>query len=482
MDLIAGRYRLAEPLGEGGGGTVWHAVDELLNREVAVKQLRIPPGLSESERAEFTGRAIQEARAAGRLSHPAIVMIHDVVDHGGQPWIVMDLVLGRSLDRLIRESGPLPVHRVAEIGLAVMDALETAHTHGILHRDVKPGNVLLGADGRVMLADFGIATSLASEDIDQHSSAGSPAYMAPERFRAEPTGPPSDLWSLGATLYAAAEGQGPFHRKLPAAVVAAVLLHEPPPMVRASPQLAWLVHAMLDKDPARRPSPEVVRQVLRAAAAPPPAHAAQPVRARRTLQWIVGGVLAVALGVGGGLGAWRLIPGRLVDDGPGRYAVAPDPCRGLTGNQVGELLGADARGEPSGTGCAWTERRSGRDETITLTYRVPASSQGEGGARVARLDFAGQRAARDAEPGATLRDQPGIADEAYAQDVFGPAAGTAGSTGTVRATATVRTTVWFRLSNLIVEVAYWRSGDAIVTPDDQKTAVHAAELVGAGLG
>ncbi len=468
VNLIAGRYRLAEPLGEGGGGTVWRAVDELLRREVAVKQLRIPSGLSESELAEFTGRAVQEARAAGRLSHPAIVMIHDVVGHGGQPWIVMDLVPGQSLDKVIRAGGPPPVDRVAEIGLAVLDALEVAHAQGILHRDVKPGNVLLGRDGRVMLTDFGIAAPLDGQDAGEQSFAGSPAYMAPERFREEPAGPASDLWSLGATLYTAVEGVGPFHRPMPAAVVAAVLLHEPPPMARASPELAWLVHAMLDKDPARRPPPDVVRRTLRAIAAPPPPLAAQSVRHRRALRLIAAGTLVVAVGVAAGLGAWRLASAP--DDGPGRFAAAPDPCRGLTSAQVRELLHTDSRGEPSGAGCTWVERRSGRDETIILTYRFAPSSQGERGAEAARLDFAEQRAAGADHPGAAPRDLPGIADEAYARDISDPGRGTAG------------TTVWFRLSNLLAEVAYRRSGDTAVTPDDQKTAVRAAELVGAGLG
>ncbi|MEV1202130.1 serine/threonine-protein kinase, partial [Microbispora rosea] len=144
MDVLAGRYRLAEPLGEGGGGTVWRAHDQLLRREVALKQLHVPPDLDDRQRADFLGRAVEEARAAGRLTHPSIVTVHDVVGHAGQPWIVMDLVPGRSLDKIIREDGPLASERVAEIGLAVLDALEAAHARGILHRDVKPANVLIG--------------------------------------------------------------------------------------------------------------------------------------------------------------------------------------------------------------------------------------------------------------------------------------------------------------------------------------------------
>ncbi|MCT9931096.1 protein kinase [Planotetraspora sp. A-T 1434] len=473
MDLLAGRYRLVERLGEGGGGTVWRAADEVLRREVAVKQLRTARGLSEAELADLTARAIREARAAGRLSHPSIVMVHDVVRHAGGPWIVMDLVPGRSLDKIVHAEGPLPVDRVAAIGLSVLGALEAAHAHGILHRDVKPGNVLIGPDGQAMLTDFGIAAFAGKKrDAEAQSSAGSPAYMAPERFRGEPDGPASDLWSLGATLYTAVEGHPPFQRDLAAAVVAAVLLHEPRPMVRASPELARLVLALLGKDPARRPPHEVVRQALGALAGPPKQARAVRPRPRRTVRTIAGGVLlgavVVAVGVAVGLGAWRLASEDEGDAGSGRFAAAPDPCRSLTGTQIRDLLGAQPDAEPSALGCRWAERRGGR--TVTVSYEVPPASQGAGGADVARADFAGRRTAQAREAGTGLHDQPGVADEAFARDVADPASGTAG------------TTVWFRLSNIIVEVAYRRSGGGAATPDDRRTAVRAAELVSIGLG
>ncbi|WP_055481413.1 serine/threonine-protein kinase [Sphaerimonospora mesophila] len=483
MDLLAGRYRLVEALGEGGGGTVWRATDELLRREVAMKQVRIPSGLGGAELAEFTDRAIYEARAAGRLNHPSIVMIHDVVRHEGRPWIVMDLVPGRSLDRVIHEDGPLPVRRVAEIGLSVLDALEAAHARGILHRDVKPANVLIAPDGRALLTDFGIAARLGTAGAVSSSSAGSPAYMAPERFRGEPDGPPSDLWSLGATLYAAVEGRPPFERDLAAALVAAVLLHQPRPMALASPELAWLVHGLLDKDPARRLPPQVVRQALHAlAAAPGPAD----VRRGRTTRLVLGIALVLVVGVTAGLGAWWLAGGPGAGSGSdgGRFTAAPDPCRSLTTAAVRELFGAQAAPDQitdhssaesaGGPGrlapsCQWRERTSGRDRTITVTYRLADSGRGEAAADAAALELAGQRAAQ-AEAGAALYDQPGIADEAFSRDESDPSAGTAGAS------------VWFRLSNLVVEVAYRRAGDATVTPDDRRTAVRAAELVDVGLG
>ncbi|GGO03881.1 hypothetical protein GCM10010116_07610 [Microbispora rosea subsp. aerata] len=461
MDLLAGRYRLAEPLGEGGGGTVWRAHDELLRREVAIKQLHIPHGLDERERADFLGRAVEEARAAGRLTHPSIVTIHDVVGHAGQPWIVMDLVPGRSLDKIIREDGPLPSERVAEIGLAVLDALEAAHARGILHRDVKPANVLIGPDGRALLTDFGIAAPVHGAGGSWQSSAGSPNYMAPERFREEPDGPPSDLWSLGATLYTAVEGEPPFHRSMAAALVAAVLLHPPRPMTRASRVLAWIVLALLDKDPARRPPPGVVRQALLAAAARP----APAVRPARPWRLVAVAALVVVAGLAAGLGAWSLASGGR--DGSARFTALPDACRSLTAAQIRELIGAAPRANPAAEGrCEWNEHTTGRDGAITVTYRLPAQGEDE---EAASRDLAAERAARAAE-GVAARDRPGIADEAFTCDFSDPAAGATGAT------------VWFRLSNLIVEVAYRRAGDPTVTPADRRTAERAAELVGITLG
>ncbi|WP_187280578.1 serine/threonine-protein kinase [Microbispora sp. CSR-4] len=462
MDVLAGRYRLAEPLGEGGGGTVWRAHDELLRREVAIKQLHVPPDLDERQRADFLGRAIEEARAAGRLTHPSIVTVHDVVGHAGQPWIVMDLVPGRSLDKIIREDGPLASERVAEIGLAVLDALEAAHARGILHRDVKPANVLIGPDGRALLTDFGIAAPVGRTGNSWQSSAGSPNYMSPERFRDEPDGPPSDLWSLGATLYPAVEGEPPFHRNMAAALVAAVLLHEPRPMTRASRVLTWIVLALLDKDPARRPPPEVVRQALHAAAAPPASPSAPAGRPGGMWRLVAIAAVVVVVGLAAGLGAWFLVSGK--QGGSGRFDGVPDACRSLTTEQIRDVLGATPRGRPAAEGrCEWKEHATGHDGTITVGYRLPADGDGEA---AASRDLAAERAARC--PAA--RDLPGIADEAFTCDSSDPATGTTGAT------------VWFRLSNLIVEVAYRRNGDPSVTPADRRTAERAAELVGIGLG
>ncbi|MFD2353391.1 serine/threonine-protein kinase [Nonomuraea ferruginea] len=194
---VGNRYRLVEPLGEGGMGVVWRAYDELLDRTVAIKEVRYS-GVGERQRAELNRRTIREARAAGRLDHPSVVVIHDVVEEDGRPWIVMQLVRSRSLAEAIRADGPLPVARAAAIGARVLDALRAAHATGVLHRDVKPENVLLADDGRVVLTDFGIATMESEAGLTATGSlVGTPAYMPPERLNGEPARPESDLWSLG---------------------------------------------------------------------------------------------------------------------------------------------------------------------------------------------------------------------------------------------------------------------------------------------
>ncbi|MEO3810934.1 serine/threonine-protein kinase [Sphaerisporangium sp. B11E5] len=250
---LLGRYRLVAPLGRGGMGTVWRATDELLRQDVAIKEVRLPPDLDEAARAELRERTLREARAAARLrAHPSIVTVHDVVADDGRPWIVMELVQGQSLHQVVRAHGPLPPHEVARIGLSLLDALTAAHGAGILHRDVKPANVLLTGAGRVVLTDFGIASLAGDVALTQNGAvAGSPGYISPERLRGDDDRPESDLWSLGATLYTAVEGRSPYAREQPAAMFAAVLLHDPDPMRLAGP-LTPVVTGLLVKDPARR--------------------------------------------------------------------------------------------------------------------------------------------------------------------------------------------------------------------------------------
>ena len=250
--LVGGRYRLASVIGRGGMGTVWQAHDQLLGREVAIKEVLLPPELDDHEREVLRQRAIREARAAGRLSHPNVVTVHDVLEEGGRPWIVMELMPSRSLADIVREDGPLPPKRVAEIGLDVLAALGAAHSAGVLHRDVKPSNVLIAEDGRVVLTDFGIANVEGDPSLTSTGLLlGAPAYMAPERALGEEVRAEADLWSLGATLYTAVEGRPPFDAGGPMPTLAAVVTQEPAPMERAGP-LRPVIEGLLRKNPADR--------------------------------------------------------------------------------------------------------------------------------------------------------------------------------------------------------------------------------------
>lgn len=260
--VLAGRYRLRVVLGHGGMGRVWHADDELLGREVAVKEVLLPPGLDESAAAELHRRLLREARAAARLDHPGIVGIHDVVEEAGRPCIIMQLVRGRSVAETIREDGPLPPRRVAGIGLNLLDALETAHAQGVLHRDVTPRNVLLSTGGRVVLTDFGIAAVAGATRLTQPGALiGSPGYIAPERLRGDDPGPESDLWSLGATLYHAVEGRPAYEAKELVALIGAVLTREPVPPARAGP-LTPIVMGLLAGEPSDRLAARAARHAL----------------------------------------------------------------------------------------------------------------------------------------------------------------------------------------------------------------------------
>ncbi len=247
-------------------GVVWRAHDELLDRPVAVKEVLYHP-MSEEDRREFNLRTIREARAAGRIDHPNVVVVHDVIEEDGRPWIVMQLVKARSLGEALREHGPLVPERVASIGAQVLDALCTAHAAGVLHRDVKPENVLIGADGRVVLTDFGIATMPGETALTMTGSlSGTPAFLPPERLNGLPATPESDLWSLGATLYAAVEGRPPFERNTPIATMAAVLSDEPEPPRRAG-VLTPVIMGLLRKNPAERIDALEAAELLAAASA-----------------------------------------------------------------------------------------------------------------------------------------------------------------------------------------------------------------------
>ncbi|MFD4629938.1 protein kinase [Streptomyces sp. NPDC058284] len=266
---IAGRYRLLAKLGHGGMGTVWRAKDETVDREVAVKEPRVPDHLPERERANVFERMRREARAAARLDHPAVVNVHDVAVEDGQPWIVMELVRGRSLGAALQE-GTLDAREAARVGLDVLNALDAAHQAGILHRDVKPDNVMLGRYDRVVLTDFGIAQIEGETNLtDTGGFVGSPEFIAPERVLGRRPGPASDLWSLGVVLYAATEGVSPFRRNNTPATLQSVLNATPAAPASASGPLAEAINRLLVKDPAQRPNAAQVRALLEEAARPP---------------------------------------------------------------------------------------------------------------------------------------------------------------------------------------------------------------------
>ena len=266
--LIGGRYRLLTKLGQGGMGTVWRAQDELLHRTIAIKEVDLSQ-VAPIDRTVMRERTLREARTAARLSHPNAVTVFDVVEEAGQPWIVMSLVVADSLDDVIRQRGTLTPQRTAEVGLALLSALEAAHKAGILHRDVKPSNVLIGHDGSVVLTDFGIATLEGDASLTSTGMLfGAPAYIAPERARGERPGPASDLWSLGATLYTAVEGRPPFERDSPMATLTALVSEALVPPRSAGPLRPALM-ALLDRDPRRRVDAPGARQLLQQAAGQP---------------------------------------------------------------------------------------------------------------------------------------------------------------------------------------------------------------------
>jgi serine/threonine protein kinase len=266
--VVAGRYRLGSELGSGGMGVVWEAYDELLHRTVAVKEVRYPAGIDAEERDKLARRTLREARAVAAVEDPNAVRVFDIVEQDNRPWLVMELVRGRTLTDVIREQGALPAREVVRIGAAVLEALDAAHSAGVLHRDVKPSNVILGDDGRVALTDFGIAT-VDSDPADVTTSGqlvGSPAYMAPERARGERPTPAADLWSLGATLWTAAEGRPPYAEGNAFATMTKVVTEDPPPCARCDSEVGAVIAALMARDPDARPSADEARQRLQALA------------------------------------------------------------------------------------------------------------------------------------------------------------------------------------------------------------------------
>ncbi|MGW3422759.1 serine/threonine-protein kinase [Streptomyces phaeochromogenes] len=377
-------------------GRVWRAVDEILDRQVAVKEMRID-GMDQEDTRTRRERTLREARATARIDHPNVVRVYDVVDQGERLWIVMELVVGRSLDKVLTEDGPLSPRGTARIGLGLVAALGQVHAGGVLHRDIKPANVLVEQRaGRVVLTDFGIAAIQDAEALTMAGMlVGSPDYMAPERVSGRPQGPPSDLWSLGATLCAALGGRSPFSRATTLATLHAVL-YEEPEMPSAAGELREVLSALLLKDPSVRPGLEELAEILgpvadgSTGASAPPGATAGP---------------GAAVGLGTAVGpertestgpaesaepAWPVGPGEAERTTPG---VAPQPGTGAgagagagtgtgTGSESGPASGP-APGPGSGSGSesgAGSETGSGaRSGAVPAAARTAESAPGAAG-------------------------------------------------------------------------------------------------------
>ncbi|MBB4964063.1 serine/threonine-protein kinase [Saccharothrix violaceirubra] len=275
--VIAGRYTLLAELGRGGMGVVWRAQDTVIGRHVAIKELHLPDGIAPAERRVLEERVLREARTAGRLNDPAIVTVFDVVAENGMTYIVMELVEAQTLSTLINQHGPMPQDRVVSIALQTLSALEAAHQAGIVHRDVKPGNLMVGPTGRVKLTDFGIAQAMDDPRLTTSGSLiGSPAYMSPERIHGHEASPASDLWALGATLCYAVEGVSPYERSSTASTLHAIM-NEAPRLTRAHGALGAVITGLLMPDPnARLSGPQARAMLERALAQPTPPQGLPP--------------------------------------------------------------------------------------------------------------------------------------------------------------------------------------------------------------
>jgi len=362
--VLAGRYRLLSLIGSGGMGTVWRARDELLDRDVAIKEVKLRTDLTDHERAVLKERTKREARATARLNHPGIITVHDVVEEDGRPCIVMEYVAAASLQEILEQDGPLPVAEVAEIGRQILSALRAAHAAGILHRDVKPANVLLlreGRETRAVLTDFGLAQTAGDVTLTQTGLVmGSPAYIAPERARGEKAGPPADLWAFGATLYAAVEGRPPHDRSEVMAALAAVL-YEDPPVPRNAGPLTALLMALLDRDASRRPTMEAAADHLATLTGLPP-------------PWAPGAVVPAPA------------------DGRTRSAPAGEPSLGAAA-PIGDLAGytgGDPAGYQGGAGAAgYTGGAGAAGATRAAARAVDAETAGTPGGQAHQLGIEG---------------------------------------------------------------------------------------------
>jgi eukaryotic-like serine/threonine-protein kinase len=338
--VVAGRYRLEARLGRGGMGVVWQATDRLLARRVAVKELPLDETLSAAESRRQRELTLREARAVAQLSHPHVIVVHDVVEHDERPYIVMELIEGGSLADRIATSGPVDAVEAARIGADLLSALRTAHASGVLHRDIKPANVLLeSGTGRVVLTDFGIARFDGASTLTETGSfVGSPEYTAPERMSGARTGPASDLWSVGALLCAALSGESPFRRDSLSSTLHAVVSAEIRPPAQAAPILP-VVRGLLERDPGQRLDAADAERMLRAFLDTGVMEAGPELPAKRFSRGVVSdgqrtysprSVLAAAVLVAAMAGAGVSAAALLVNGGGGGGVVPGSPAPGTS--------------------------------------------------------------------------------------------------------------------------------------------------------
>ncbi|MFC4590798.1 serine/threonine-protein kinase [Sphaerisporangium corydalis] len=302
--LVVKRYRLVRALGQGGMGMVWEGHDTLLDRVVAVKEVLVPHRLDSRQQLQMIHRTSREARTAARLNHRNIVGVFDVAEEDGRPWIIMELVPSRSLDRVIGSEGTLSVPRAATIAREVLTALSIAHTAGVVHRDVKPANILIGYDGRVVLSDFGIATSLGDPSAQRSGTVGSPGFVAPERAGGAPAAPEGDVWSLGATLFAMVAGRPPFDSSMGPL---ASLLTQDAEVAKAPAELRPVLAGLLAKDPAKRMGAAEARRLLDDVLSPEDAAAPSGRAGGGSRSKLLAGVVAAAVVVAGTIGGWAVL-------------------------------------------------------------------------------------------------------------------------------------------------------------------------------
>lgn len=449
--LLAGRYRLGEVLGRGGMGTVWRAEDETLGRTVAVKELRFPSSIDEDEKRRLITRTLREAKAIARIRNTSAVTVFDVVDEDDRPWIVMELVEGKSLAEAIREDGLLEPRRAAEVGLAILDVLRSAHREGILHRDVKPSNVLIAEDGRVVLTDFGIAQVEGDPSITSTGMlVGAPSYISPERARGHKPGPAADMWSLGGLLYAAVEGAPPYDKGSAIATLTAVMT-EPLEEPKNAGPLKDVIYGLLNKDPAQRLDDAGARAMLNAVIHAPEPKAepepvpvdattvvplpAQPGSAESGGKKSGGGASAGAERLRGALRSMRKAAGGSAGAGAATSAAAGSSAAAAAGSatRVDSAEGAASTavaGKPGGAGSgagAGSGSASGKSGTSGSGTSETGGSSGSSGAKGATAAGSGPVGAGPRTPAVPSARSAGASGAVTAGS--GAAAGSAAKAG-----------------------------------------------------